>query len=458
MAYVLIWIMVTGISFWLFKKSAGSMSLLKPNLLSITYYYSLLSSSYIGALLIALKIDHHYMIKLLSRDSFRVEGFIIISFIMIFLPLTMFVINKLFGFNAEREYNNYLKAPVAEDGPFSNDVVYIYSGLTGIALLAILYTAVQLKHIPIFDLFMGSDQLGKLRIEASHDFSGSNLIKNIFATSLTTLLSMITFVYAYKSRKIIWKLLFAATLLGAIFMQIYYLAKGPIFFYALMFLMLLIYIRVIKLTAFKVIILGMLGSALLITMYIFIQGVTDPSQFLSYNKGPIGRLILSQIAPFYLHLDLFTDRLPLLMGKSLPSTFLGLYDIDQIRSAKLAMEAFFPQRVEAGTAGVLNTLYAAEAFANFGLVGVVLGTFYIGVFMQIIYLVFIRLPKNPLFVSLFVFFTVNIPRVVIGGFVDFLFNPLWIALVFILFSPFVFIYLYRKLRGSFNKKEEKVLG
>jgi oligosaccharide repeat unit polymerase len=443
MMYVLMWLIVLVISFWLFQKAAGTMSILKPNLLSVSFYYSLFSSTFIGSLLIVLGIDNHYMIRLLSSESFRVIGFYIICFIMIFLPLTMYLVSNLFGFQADKEFQRYLKAPVRDESNHDLLTFLIYLGLTGLSLLAILYTIMHLEHIPILELMKGSENLGQLRIEASHGFTGNTLIRNIFGIALTPVLSMITFIYAYKTRKLKWILLFAVTFPSAVFIQVYDLAKAPIFFYTLMFLLLLIYMGVFRLTWFRVALLGIIGGAGLVLMYIFIQGVTDIDQFLSYNRGPIGRLILSQVAPFYLHLDLFTDRLPLLMGKSLPSTIIGLYDMEQIRSARLAMEVFFPEKVEAGTAGVLNTLYAAEAFANFGYAGVILGTIYVGVFIQFIYILFIRLPKNPLFLTLFVYFTVNIPRVMIGGFADFLLNTLWIAVVVVLVSPHFLVYLYQ---------------
>jgi oligosaccharide repeat unit polymerase len=419
------------------------MSILTPNMLSITFYYSLFASSFIGSLLIVLNIDNHYMVKLISDDVYRVIGFFVISFVMIIIPLTMYLVSTLFGFQPEKEYHQYLDATVHIDEDEDKYVYFMFLGLTVLSVLSIVYTIVHLKQIPIIELFKGSDNLGQLRIEASRNFGGNTVIRNVLGVALTPILSMITFTYFYKTRQIKWLALFVITFPGAIFMQIYDLSKAPVFFYMLMFILLLIYLKIIKLTWFRVILLGVVGCAGLVVMYIYIQGVTDIEQFLSYNRGPIGRLILSQVAPLYLHLDLFTNRMPLLMGQSLPSSMLGLYDIEQIRSARLAMEVFFPERVEEGTAGVLNTLFAAEAYANFGYLGVVLGTLYVGALIQIIYIIFLRLPKSPLFVSLFVFFTVNIPRVVIGGFVDFLFNTLWIAILVILLSPYLAIYFFR---------------
>ncbi|MBS4195730.1 O-antigen polymerase [Lederbergia citri] len=459
MQYIALWGMVVVISFCLFKSSAGSMSLLKPNLLSIIFYYSLLISSYIGSLLIVLKIDNHYMTRLLSSDYFRLEGFIVVSIVMILLPLTMFIVKTLTGFNSEREFNTYLESPIKNEVDLDKYYFFMYSCMSLLSLMSVAYTVYHLKAIPLLSLILGGDNLSQLRIEASHGFTGNTIIRNVFGITLAPILSMITFVYANKTRKLKWIVLFFITFSCAIFMQTYDLAKGPIFFYALMFILLLIYMGILRLTWFKMALFGAIAAVGLVTMYVLISGVTDVHQYLSYNSGPIGRLILSQIGPLYLHLDLFTGREPLLMGQSLPSSLLHLYDLEQIRSARLAMEVFFPERVEAGTAGVLNTLFAAEAFANFGYLGVILGTIYIGVYVQVIYIIFTRLPKNPLFLSLFVYFTVSIPRVVIGGFADFLLNTLWVAVLVILLAPYLLILLkreYRKIRNHLGKNKNAV--
>ncbi|UGB30460.1 oligosaccharide repeat unit polymerase [Metabacillus sp. B2-18] len=439
MLYITIWLIVAVLSFYLFKKSAGTMSILKPNLLSLVFYYSLFISSFIGSLLIALDIDKHYMINLLSDDRYRVIGFYTICFVMVMLPLSMYFVSNLIGFRAEKEFDTYLKSPIVIQQDKLTYLVYL--GLTGLSLLSIAYTIYYLEAIPLVELLLGSSNLAELRIEAARGFQGNTLIRNIFAIGLTPILSMITFIYSYKTMKMKWIALFLITFSCSVFIQIYDLSKAPIFFYLLMFILLLLYLQVIKLTWSRVIALGTIAIGGIIVLYVVIQGVSDPSAFLDYNRGPVGRLILTQIAGYYMHLELFSDKMPLLMGQSLPSSIIGLYDIEQIRSARLAMEVYFPQRVEEGTAGVLNTLFAGEAFANFGYIGLILGTVYVGVFIQLIYIAFLRLQKNPLYIALFVYFTVNIPRVVIGGFTDFLLNTLWVAILIVLIAPFIFLRL-----------------
>ncbi|MBG9544698.1 hypothetical protein ABE29_18610 [Cytobacillus firmus] len=447
MLYLLIWCIVLTASIYLFKQAGGSLSLLKPNMISIIFYYSFLISSFIGTLLIGMGVDDYYMINRLYFEESRQKGFYIICLVMILFPLVMMLITKLSNFDAKEEFNEYLSKDISLPFKEKNEFFLIFLMLSGISMLSILYTLWKAPVIPILEVALGNSEYspGELRIMAQREFGGNVLIRNIFAIALTPLLSLIAYVYAVRTGQVKWKLLYLSLFAGAILINIYDLAKSPVFFYLIMFLLLSLYIGVIRFNVRRLVLWGMLGAAALVSMYIVIQGVTDIGSYLSYNSGPVGRLIFAQIAPTFLHFDLYGSLLPFLNGKSLP-IITDLFDMDHVRSARVVMETVFPEKVEAGTAGVLNTLYIAEAYANFGYLGVVVSTIYIAALVQILYIVFVRLPKNPVFLCLFIYFTINIPRTLVGGFADFLFNPIWVLMT----GLFVGILLFIRLRLHFT--------
>ncbi|WP_227937234.1 O-antigen polymerase [Alkalihalobacillus deserti] len=442
MYYISIWCIALIVSIVLFQKASGSLSLVKPNVISITFYYSLLITSFIGTLLIALGVDQHYMIDRLRDESVRHTGFWLIVLVMVLMPTVMVIVSGLSRFESEVELTGYLEKKVAlEDNKM---IFFLFSILAAIGVFAVAYTYLNLRQIPLLGLVTGasSHELAQMRIEASRDFGGNIYIRNIFALQLVPLLSLIAFVYGTVSKQVKWRLWFIILLGASILISLYDLAKAPIFFYFLMLLLTSIYIGQVKLNLRKITVLALGGVTGLIVMYVFIQDVTSLNQFLSYNTGPLGRLILAQISPFFLHLDLFGNYVPYLGGKSLPSSFLALYDLEHIRSARLTLEYYFPDRVEDGTGGVLNTIYIAEAYANFGYLGVVAGTIYIGLFLQGLYIIFLRLKKHPILIGLFVYFTINIPRTIVGGFADFLYNPIWIAATVLTAGILIFYRFY----------------
>ncbi|MFC7373050.1 O-antigen polymerase [Fictibacillus iocasae] len=441
LTYMLIWLIVLGVSITLFKKAGGSLSVLRPNLLSLIFYYSLLVSSFVGSLFIVTKTDQFYMMHKVTDDKFRLIGFILVCTVMVVLPLTVYLIEKLVGFSAVKEFNEYFERPV--ELPFQKErteFFLLFAGLSAICLMAVAYTMLKLNTIPLLELVKGSDNLGQLRIEASRGFQGNVLIRNIFAIALTPILSIIAFIYAYKSKELKWILLSLCLISASFVITTYDLSKSPVFFYMLSMILAAIYVGFIRLTYKRIALLGAAGFALLVGMYAALGA--DPSTFLSFNSGPVGRIFLSQIAPFFMHLQLFGNEFPLLNGSSFPGIINQMFDQVHARSGRVAMGYFYPDKVEAGTAGVLNTLFIGEAYANYSYPGVIMSILYLGLFLAVIYMIFLRLPKNPVFLGMFIYFTINIPRSVVGGFFDFIFNPLWIMI-----SAFVFsVYLVVKVR------------
>lgn len=428
-------------------------------MISIVYYYSFLISSYIGGLLIALGIDDYYMIKRMDHEEYRIIGFILLTLLMILFPLTQLVVGRILGFNAELEFNKYLQEPVRTSVDKNKRIFRLaFGALSAISVLAVAYTLLKTANVPLLELLKGNtSELAKLRIDASRGFSGIDVyIRNIFGIALTPVLSIVAFVYMTKSRALYWKVVFFTLFISSILISTYDLAKSPIFFYLIMLLLAGVYTQKLKLNWKRISGYIIAGSALLIVMYVAIQGVTELESFLAYNSGPIGRILLAQISPFFLHLDTFSHSLSPLEAKGLPSFIAGIFDIEQVRSARMVMENVFPENIDKGTGGVLNTIFLGEAFASYGYLGVIVAIIYIATVIQVLYIIFLRLPKTPVVIALFVYFTINIPRTLVGGVADFFFNPIWIIMTVVLGGLFIleqyFHVIWKFLLSKVRKK------
>jgi oligosaccharide repeat unit polymerase len=432
-------------------------------MISIIYYYSFLISSYIGGLLIALGVDDYYMIKRMDHEEYRIIGFVLLTILMILFPLTQLVVGRLFGFNAQLEFERYLHEPVRTSVD-KNKTVFklVFIALAGISVLAVAYTLLKTANLPILELLKGNtSELAKMRIDASRGISGIAVyIRNIFGLALTPILSIIAYVYASKTKEFFWKVLFFTLFISSILISTYDLAKSPIFFYFIMLILASVYSNTLTLNWKKISGYLLLGVGLLVIMYIAIQGVNKVESFLAYNTGPIGRIILAQIAPFFLHLDTFSHSISLLEAKGLPSFIIGFFDIEQVRSARMVMENVFPENVDKGTGGVLNTIFLGEAFASFGYMGVMAAIVYIATIIQLLYMLLIRLRKTPVVIALFVYFTINIPRTLVGGVADFYFNPIWVMMTVILAGLFIleqyFMVIWNFFMSKVKKKRVKV--
>ena len=73
-----------------------------------------------------------------------------------------------------------------------------------------------------------------------------------------------------------------------------------------------------------------------------------------------------------------------------------------------------------------------------------------------LYIIFLRLPKTPVVIALFVYFTINIPRTLVGGVADFFFNPIWIIMTVVLGGLFIleqyFHVIWKFLLSKVRKK------
>jgi oligosaccharide repeat unit polymerase len=453
--WFVLWVTTVILGTLLLRKSSGSLSIGKPNLHLVIYIYVFFVSSLIGSLLIVLEIDRSYIIaKLLSQDT-RVHGFILVCVSFLLFALTTVIVSMMVSFDAKREWKNYWSRPIEEQ--FSTKrgeqlFTKLFVAMSIIAIGAVGYTLLHTKPIPLVDALLGStDGLAKARIDAKHGYTGIVYIKNILAIGLTPLLALIAYVYKLKTKEKLWKVLFWSLFVSSVLILIYDFQKSPVLFFLIMLVLTKIYAGKLKLTMRKIVVFAAIGISYLLVMYSTAMGVKVSNELLDYSVGPIGRTILTQIAPTYIYIDRFGEVYPFLHEKGLPAALLELYNVNQVESARVLMEDLFPTQVEEGTAGVLNTLYVGEAYATFGVWGVVLASIYLGVFVQVLYMIFLRAPKHPVFIGLFVYFIINISRLMVGGFSDLVINPVLIALSMLVVFPYLIVQLKETWPGSLKK-------
>ena len=86
------------------------------------------------------------------------------------------------------------------------------------------------------------------------------------------------------------------------------------------------------------------------------------------------------------------------------------------------MEVFNPAGIALNVAGVMNSLFVAEAYANFGYWGVLFSPVIVAIAMTIIPNLVISGKKTPIKLLLYVICTIEWTQCVTGGFVDYICN------------------------------------
>ncbi len=143
---------------------------------------------------------------------------------------------------------------------------------------------------------------------------------------------------------------------------------------------------------------------------------------------------MTQIATMFLHVEAFPEMVPFLEGTSLPgifADFLGLSD-SWVRSGGVVMGIFKASAVEQGIAGVMNSLFAAEAWANWGVAGVAVAPVLVGFLFSVSTCFLVKCRKSPAMMIIYIILFINFSQALLGGFVDYIYPLTAIVLVVVI--------------------------
>ncbi len=436
--YLSISIIVLVISFLLFKKAAGSLSFTKLNMISWVFFYNIILQSFISAVLVVNNWVDHYAINRVTNQDTRYYAWLAVMYTSIAMPIGMLLVNFIIGKSTNSLLSAYTNEKIVP--LFSKQDSYIKVPLfilSAISILATFYTLFSLPSIGILKVIQGASayELAVFRMTASRDFTGNHFIKNIFAINLVPVLTFIWYAYYKYSNSRRDYRMFIVMFIFTFLILTYNLEKSPFisFLLGFLFFRVLIYGEIQKKYLRLVAIAGL---GILILMYVYITGTSDIlSLFSEYNSGILGRVFLGQSAGTYLMFDIFPKNYDFI-GFSSISTFVSdaLNLEHSERAARITMEHFTHESLE--TAGVMNTLFIGEAWANFGFAGVIIAPIFVGFIIQALFIRLITLKKTPLLLGVLVYFSYK--SSVTGGFNDYLYNATYVIIFILIFMVYFF--------------------
>ncbi|MDR0538097.1 MAG: oligosaccharide repeat unit polymerase [Tannerellaceae bacterium] len=431
--YLVLSAIVFIISTLLFRKAAGTLSVRSLNMISWIFYYDLIIGVFISAVLVIHNFDNHYLINHVSENAKRM-GYYAIMYTMISIPLGMIIANTFFNCKKINNlFNKYLdKSLVIE--PKANTLILFFLKLASLlSALCVIYVFFVLKEFPLIKLLKNNsaEELMFFRISSSRNFQGSEYLKNI-TLIFTPLLSYIAYGYKNISKKMSDKIWFYLMFLFSIFILTYNLAKAPLLTYILGFLFFNFYTK--RNLNFKYIAYyGIVIFSLTISFYFLLLKKSNLNFFdlFKYNSGIVGRSILSQSAGVYLSVDIFPQHVSHIGFNSFSRFFSNvLGEQYQERSARILMETVNYNGVFNEQAGVINSLFIAEAWANWGIWGVIITPLWVGFVIQCLYIFLLKKKKTPYWLGLFVYFSIN--GSITGGINDYFFNFRVLIILFFL--------------------------
>lgn len=427
------------ISFLLFQRAAGSMSVLRLNTISYVFYFQILTTGVVGSILLALgKIDFHYLAEPLSRET-KVEAWAWVMYSIITLPIAMNLLNYMFKVRARQEFRDYIRKP-AKVTFNDRSQLLILSMMLGVSAFLVAYIAYYTERMPIMTLLSGNMEQAMVdRVSAKSAFHGSDYVKGTFVQTLIPVFSYYGVIIAMQRRKLIFWGLSLALIGLAAFMAIYDTQKAPLAFYLLGFLIIYTLVKGgISPVRFAVI-LGT-GVSAIVLGYVFTTDANFLDQITRYESGFYGRLFISGYMAFPLSLELFPKEFPeaALYLSGIPYPILRFFGVEHIESARLIMMYINPEGVAAGTANLVSGYYMGEAYASYGYIGMIAAPFVVGAVVQVVHIYLLRKPKDPLIMAFYAYLTIK--WLLGAGFVSFLY------LKIILF-PFI---LYLMVKGGLH--------
>lgn len=378
-----------------------------------------------GPLLFLLGVDN-YALRLASRESIQ-KAFFSTAYVMIALPASMVVYQKLiFRTSIKKKIAHFYSSRISPlQSPKDSAQIIYWVAITIVCLMGIMYIYSVITRTPVIHLLLGGSPLEAARIRntATFNYPGNVYIKNLIVMKVLPLASFVAYGYHKIYQKNIYKIWFITLFILGILAVTYTGEKKPVVVYILSFLIINF---ILKGGASKkqLFIFAITFSILIYFLYYISDGIV-----FSLYGGPLSRIIMVPSAGLAFTFDIFPDTIDFLHGASFPGWMVEPFGLDHQRSARLVMEKVDPTGgVAQGTAGVINSLFVAEAWANFGLFGALISPLVVGFVIQLLYNFILSLRKTPISIALFVFFLFD-SYTILGGFVDFIWNVGWVVIL-----------------------------
>lgn len=410
------------------KKAGGTFSTAHLNIISASFYLVLITAL-IGGSAIYLGFRGHYIAAKVD-DYTANKGYWILAYSVVALPLLIIVFNRVLGIKDYKKfYTDYIAAPIDTNNEYFDPYIVVLV-LTIICTVACIYTFRKVGYIALFEMLKGtSDSVNEAA--SSRSFGGSVLFKNVIALGLTPILSYMAYIYYLDKKENRWRFLFYFLFFLAVLVKTYDFSKAPIVIYIFYYYLINVMLGKVG-DQKKIIPFLVLAGIIIICLYRFVLGYSG--KLLSLTNGPLSRLMMSQIGGLFMHVKIFPTQYPYLRGTSFSRSIARLMHLQNygVRSGRVVMSILYPERVTSNTVGVMNTLFVAEAYANYGIPGVFISPLIVAFCISFIPNVMLIQRKTPLNITLYVFMTYCYNQALIGGFVDFVYNALLIAIVLIM--------------------------
>ena len=356
------------------------------------------------------------------------------SWMMIAIPIGALISNLFFKNRSMKSVmQNFKKTELRFFFNLSNHRFYL-TLLVGTILL-IIYNLITLPDTSALSALLngGSVVEGQKIRRNSIQGSGIFLVDIFLNISTLSIFNLMAFIMAFKTCIFKWRILF---LIGFISVTFFYLSNasmGNFIWYVLSIGI----IRSLMGGKFIKVYEGFFLLLFLGVIFSYFKGYDDFSIATVLNKYVGNRIVFGQIIGTYFSFEVFPLVSDYLWFSSTGRAVHNFLDSNYQESYGIVMMNIYnPSGVLAGTAGHFTTNFMGEAWANFGILGIIFAPLWVGIIVQILNRWLLSHGRNIGFVAIYGYMTTSL-----GYATDFIgfYYPLGYILQFISFVIFYWI-------------------
>lgn len=385
------------------------------------WFYVYIIFAFLGACVIILGLgdEGYFVIPIAAKENVIIVGSYFVLYGGIATFLSFIALIKVL--NTKNRYIKMLTTTCDPKHKEQNTLLV----LLVLFLLIFIYYQVSIFPSPLIMAFTnnGAEQIALRRIEVTKDLG---LISNTYIISIGSLLAYIL-PYSYLAFSSIKRKYYFHTFISFFIAIIFILStgeKGPFLFFILGALVTYSYSRGY---VNKISLRLMLVSILLLfsIYYLFVSNDIELVLSLIFD-----RIFIAQVISVYLSYDYYSC-LGDIGYSSFANIITKIFDIKTVAPASEQLMAnYFPEMIALGGWNV-NGLFISEAWANYGIIGVILSPFLVGLENAVLISVLARFNKSPIQCAFYAFFTIKCAYF-LTSFNAYLYHSDWIVTAIVL--------------------------
>ena len=428
------------------------MSLFKLNTISYVFYFQIVTSAIVASVLIPIgAVDFHRIVKLIP-DAIRIEAWIWTMYSLIAMPLSMILINRIVNIDVKELFERYIKSPLEIHGSALNNKLFLLS-ITIFSGLVLAYIFYHTERIALYTLLVEHDpeQASIDRITSRLNFGGLSHVKNLLGLLLMPIFCYYTYIMMRRKKQLFYIVIFIINFFLSLLLIAHDTQKAPIAFFMIGFWIVEVFISK-DLSIRKLLVFIAVPVILLLTGYVLTSD-KGFDQILRFNSAFYGRTFLTNYFAFPLSLDIFPDIITEpTYAVGLPGSLADWMGLNTVESARLLKMYIDPETIQSGKGNLYSGYYMAEAWANYGYLGLIIAPFIVGLILQTVHLFLLTNPKRPLILA---FYTgLSVKWVVSSGFVNFFYLKLliWPIILYVVTNLILNLFLNKQRAVFLNKK------